>query len=148
LEALVTNLRSLLAEYLATLSEDNHFERWRSDREYAEEFVGQFIDWVEKRPVEPSAERMCKHDDGDCHEDDPCDDCPKYRRTPERAMQTLADQAQALGMGYGEPTRERLPPVPEGQCGALVVDADNVVRCVLERGHTDAHFWQPVNRGG
>jgi hypothetical protein len=44
---------------------------------------------------------MCKHDDGDCHEDDPCDDCPKYRRKPERAMQALADQAQALDMGYG-----------------------------------------------
>lgn len=55
---------------------------------------------------EPERDRMCKHDDGDCHEDDPCDECPKYRRVPtdkqERAMHALADQAQALDMGYGK----------------------------------------------
>ncbi len=27
--------------------------------------------------------RMCKHDDGDCHADDPCDDCPVYRKQPD-----------------------------------------------------------------
>lgn len=30
---------------------------------------------------EPTADDgMCKHDDGACHEDDPCETCPVYRR--------------------------------------------------------------------
>jgi len=23
----------------------------------------------------------CKHDDGDCHEEDPCADCPRYSKS-------------------------------------------------------------------
>jgi hypothetical protein len=26
------------------------------------------------------ADQMCKHDDGQCHADDPCDDCPAVNR--------------------------------------------------------------------
>lgn len=29
--------------------------------------------------VEPKPDAMCKHDDGDCHPEDPCDDCPKLQ---------------------------------------------------------------------
>ena len=35
---------------------------------------------------EPPA-RHCKHDDGDCHADDPCVDCPKYSSPESPAVQ-------------------------------------------------------------
>jgi len=28
---------------------------------------------------------LCKHDDGDCHKDDPCDNCPVYRQSSSRS---------------------------------------------------------------
>ncbi len=35
----------------------------------------------------------CKHDDGDCHEDDPCDNCPVYRKAGKESS-TRADAGQ------------------------------------------------------
>jgi hypothetical protein len=33
--------------------------------------------------VNRQADQMCKHDDGQCHEDDPCEDCPAVNRRGE-----------------------------------------------------------------
>lgn len=51
----MTNLRSLLEEYAQTLDEAQPYERFRSEREYALEFVEKFVGWVERRTPEPRA---------------------------------------------------------------------------------------------
>ena len=50
----MTNLRSLLAEYLATL-QGKPYDQWGNARDHAEECLTPFVEWIESRTVEPSA---------------------------------------------------------------------------------------------
>lgn len=51
-----------------------------SDDDRVEHFEPEDCDCYLKGSADETKERMCKHDDGDCHADDPCDFCPVYKR--------------------------------------------------------------------
>jgi hypothetical protein len=42
--------------------------------------INYYADGRKETRSECVPDSWCKHDDGDCHKDDPCENCPVYRR--------------------------------------------------------------------